>query len=69
MSMSSNYFRNCVKISLLFILKANSGYPDQTPCSAVCDLGLHGLPMSHKRTLDLYEKSFCFFLTLFSMSA
>ena len=23
--------------------------PDQTPCSAVSDLGLHGLPMSHKR--------------------
>ena len=23
--------------------------PDQTPCSAVSDLGLHSLPMSHKK--------------------
>ena len=29
--------------------EANSGYPNQTPCSAVSDLGLHDLPMSHKK--------------------
>ena len=36
------------------ILLANSGNPDQTPRSAASDLGLHCLPMSHKRTLGLY---------------
>ena len=28
---------------------ANSGDPDQTPRSAASDLGLHCLPMSHKK--------------------
>ena len=30
-------------------MKANSGDPDQTPSFAASDLGLHGLPMSHKK--------------------
>ena len=30
---------------------ANSGDPDQMPHAAVSDLGLHCLPMSHKKTL------------------
>ena len=34
---------------LFFIVKANSGYPDQTPRSAASDLGLHRLSMSHKK--------------------
>ena len=29
--------------------EANSGYPDQVPCSVVSHLGLHCLPMSHKK--------------------
>ena len=28
-------------------LFANSGTPDQTPCSAAPDLGLHCLPITH----------------------
>ena len=28
---------------------ANSGYPDQMPRSVASDLGLHCLPMSHKK--------------------
>ena len=31
------------------ILQANSGYPDQTPRSVASGLGLHCLPMSHKK--------------------
>ena len=27
--------------------------PDQTPCSAVSDLGLHDLPMSHEKDARL----------------
>ena len=30
-------------------MQANSGDPDQTPHSMVSDLGLHYLPMSHKK--------------------
>ena len=30
-------------------MQANSGDPDQTPHSVVSDLGLHYLPMSHKK--------------------
>ena len=30
-------------------MQANSGDPDQTPQSAASDLGLHYLPMSHKK--------------------
>ena len=31
------------------IMQANSGDPDQTPHSVASDLGLHCLPMSHKK--------------------
>ena len=31
------------------ILKANSGYPDQTPRSAASDLGTHCFPMSYQK--------------------
>ena len=34
---------------LIKVLQANNGYPDQTPCFAASDLGLHCLPMSHKK--------------------
>ena len=30
-------------------MKANGGDPDQTPHSVVSDLGLHYLPMYHKK--------------------
>ena len=30
-------------------MQANSGDPDQTPHSLASDLGLHYLPMSHKK--------------------
>ena len=30
-------------------MQANSGNPDQTPHSVASDLGLHYLPMSHKK--------------------
>ena len=30
-------------------MQANSGDPDQMPHSVVSDLGLHYLPMSHKK--------------------
>ena len=30
-------------------MQANSGDPDQTPYSVASDLGLHYLPMSHKK--------------------
>ena len=36
-------------------LYANSGEPGQTPRFAASDLVLHCWPMSHKRTLGLYE--------------
>ena len=32
---------------------SKSGDPDQTPRSVACDLGLHGLPMSHKKDARL----------------
>ena len=31
-------------------MQANSGDPDQTPHSVVSDLGLHYLPMAHKKS-------------------
>ena len=34
-------------------MKANSGDPDQTPRSVASDLGLHCLPISHKRDARL----------------
>ena len=38
----------------IFHFHSNIGDPDQTPSPATSDLGLHCLPMSHKRTLGLY---------------
>ena len=32
-------------------MQANSGDPDQTPHSVASDLGLHYLPMSHKKNV------------------
>ena len=43
---------------------ANSGDPDQTPHSVASDLGLHYLPMSHKkdaRHIWVKMQSFCLF--------
>ena len=40
-------------IQILIEHSERSGYLDQTPCSAVADLGLHGLPMSHKKDARL----------------
>ena len=34
---------------LIEIMQPNSGDPDQTPHSVASDLGLHYLPMSHKK--------------------
>ena len=39
----------------LITLQANSEDPDQTPHDAVSDLGLHCLPMSHKRLIGVYH--------------
>ena len=36
-------------IQVLIEMQANSGDPDQTPHSVASDLGLHYLPMSHKK--------------------
>ena len=35
-------------------MQANGEDPDQTPCSAVSDLGLYCLPMSHKKDARPY---------------
>ena len=43
-------------------MQANSGDPDQTPHSVVSDLGLHYLPMGHKkeaRHIWVKMKLFC----------
>ena len=38
-------------------MQANSGDPDQIPHSVVSDLGLHCLPMSHKKdTIGIWVK-------------
>ena len=42
-----------VFIQLENILQENSGNLDQTPQSAASDLGLHCLPMSHKKDARL----------------
>ena len=40
------------------IKQANSGDPDQTPHSVASDLGLHCLPMSHKKdALHIWVKN------------
>ena len=45
-------------------MQANSGDPDQTPHSVASDLGLHYLPMSHKKDArhiyGLKIQLFCF---------
>ena len=44
-------------------MQANNGYPDQTPHSVVSDLGLHYLPMSHKKDANhiwVKMQLFCF---------
>ena len=38
-----------IKKKIQNILSANSGEPDQMPRTAVFDLDLHHLPMSHKK--------------------
>ena len=48
---------------LIEIMQANSGDPDQTPRSLASDLGLHFLPMSHKKDARLIwfkMQLFCF---------
>ena len=35
-------------------MQANSGDPDQTTHFVVSDLGLHYLPMSHKKYVSIY---------------
>ena len=48
------HFKGCWVVFFIFIiLKANSGDPDQTPHYVVSDLGLHCLPMSHKKDARL----------------
>ena len=45
-------------------MQANSGDPDQTPHSVASDLGLHYLPMSHKKAaMHIWVKMqlFCLF--------
>ena len=44
-----------VRLYFAFVSKfqLNSGDPDQTPLSAASDLGLHCLPMSHKKDARL----------------
>ena len=39
-------------------LFANSGDPDQMPCSAGSDLGLHCLPVTHLRASSLQWVNF-----------
>ena len=39
-------FKGCLVVFFIFILQANSGDPDQTPRSAVSDLGLHRLHLT-----------------------
>ena len=38
------------------VVNANSVDPDQMPCSAAADLGLHCLPMSHLYLWDIRHK-------------
>ena len=45
-------------------MQANSRDPDQTPHSVASDLGLHGLPMSHKKDArHLWVKNATFLLS------
>ena len=46
------------------IMQANSGDPDQTPHNVASDLGLHYLPMSHKKD----ARHVCAKLQLFCLS-
>ena len=46
------------------IMQANSGDPGQTPHSVASDLGLHYLPMSHKKDArHIWVKMQLFFLS------
>ena len=46
-------------------MKASSGDPDQTPHSVASDLGLHYLPMSHKKdTRHIWVKKCNYFAHL-----
>ena len=38
-----------IQIHIKHSVYSNSGEPDRTPCSAVSELGLHCLHMSHKK--------------------
>ena len=51
----SKQWRSSKETALLSgqIKKKPSGDPDQMPHAVASGLGLHCLPMSHKRTLDL----------------
>ena len=51
---------------LIEFLQANSGDSDQTPHFAASDLGLHCLPMSHKKdaSLGLYGLTHALFCKL-----
>ena len=42
------------------LLQANSGEPDQTPCSAASDLVLHCLPISHRKNARLIWVKYLF---------
>ena len=46
MSEVSGWFLSLSCFVEMSVLNANSVCPDQMPCSAESDLGLHGLPMS-----------------------
>ena len=48
-------------------MQANSGDPDQTQHSLASDLGLHFLPMFHKRTLGIYGLKCNYFAYLISV--
>ena len=46
------------------VFNANSADPDQTPCIAASDMGLHCLPMSFSETPDTNEFSLSLSLSL-----
>ena len=48
-------------------MQANSGEPDQTPHSVASDLGLHCLPLSHKkdaRHIWVKMQLFCYLMSV-----
>ena len=49
-------------------MQANSGDPDQTPLSVASDLGLHYLPMPHKKNArHIWVKNCNFFAYLIKL--